>query len=391
MMRIRGKLGDSDRLLDLLIANGRISGIESADVSIRPDLGETNLRIAPGFVDLQVNGYDGVDWNDRKTDPALIAGSVRHLWSTGVVGLCPTVITASSEHITRCLANVTQAAEQFPEVARASIGIHLEGPFISPEDGPRGAHPREHVRPPSWSEFAHWQDTARGGIRIVTLAPEWAGACDFIEHASAAGIVVAIGHTAADSGQIADAVSAGARLSTHLGNGSHAQMDRHKNYVWPQLAEDRLAASFIVDGHHLPPEVVKCMIRCKSPARSILVTDAIAATGLPPGRHLLGDAEVEVSAERRVSLLGTPYLAGSVLEMHDAVGKTVQYAGVTLDEAISMASANPARLLGLEGEYGTIEAGRAANIVLFHWNADEMAIEIVATILGGEVVYRSAA
>jgi N-acetylglucosamine-6-phosphate deacetylase len=312
---------------------------------------------------------------------------VRNLSSTGVTGVCPTLITGSSEQITRCLENITQAVEQFPEVARTSIGIHLEGPFISPEDGPRGAHPREHARPPDWNEFARWQETANGSIRIITLAPEWPGACSFIERAAGEGLLVAIGHTAADSRQIADAVSAGARMSTHLGNGSHAKLDRHKNYVWAQLAEDRLAASFIVDGHHLPPDVVKCMIRCKSPARSILVTDAIAATGLPPGRHLLGDAEVEVSADRRVSLLGTPYLAGSVLEMHDAVAKTVQYAGVTLDEALAMASANPARALGLEAEYGTIETGRVANLALFRWNADESSIEIVATIIGGEVVY----
>jgi len=390
-MRIRGKLGGSDRLLDLLIANGRITAIESADVSIPADLGDADLRLAPGFVDLQVNGFHGVDWNDPKTDPERIAEAVRHIWSTGVAALCPTVITGSSEQITRCLGNVTRATEQFPEVARTSIGIHLEGPFISPEDGPRGAHPREHARPPDWSEFARWQETAQGSIRIITLAPEWPGACKFIEHANKEGLVVAIGHTAADSRQLADAVSAGARLSTHLGNGSHAQLDRHKNYVWAQLAEDRLAASFIVDGHHLPPDVVKCMIRCKSPARSILVTDAIAATGLPPGRHLLGEAEVEVSAERRVSLVGTPYLAGSVLEMHDAVAKTVQYADVTLDEALEMASANPARLLGLDGEYGSIETGRIANLALFRWNAGETAIEIAATILGGEVIWSAAA
>ena len=176
------------------------------------------------------------------------------------------------------------------------------------------------------------------------------------------------GLRAATPAQIADAVRAGAKMSTHLGNGSHAKIDRHPNYIWEQLGNDDLWASFIVDGHHLPPSVIKCFLRSKGIARSILVTDAIAAAGQPAGRYKLGNVEVEVTEAGRVYLPGTPYLAGSALEMHDAIGKTVAYSDATLDESLRMASANPAQLLGLAGKLGTIEAGRRADLVLFEWD-----------------------
>src|SRR5207248_2337185 len=153
-------------------------------------------------------------------------------------------------------------------VAHAVAGIHLEGPYISAEDGPRGAHARRHVRPPDWDEFRRLQDASGGRVRLLTLAPEHDGAVHFIERLTAAGVVVALGHTAASGERIRDAVRAGARLSTHLGNGSHAVLPRHPNYLWEQLADDGLWASVICDGHHLPPSVVRCVVRVKTPART---------------------------------------------------------------------------------------------------------------------------
>ncbi|MEK7830551.1 MAG: amidohydrolase family protein, partial [Acidobacteriota bacterium] len=295
------------------------------------------------------------------------------------------VITESAEHISKCLSNIVRAADESPEFARAFIGVHLEGPFISTEDGPRGAHPRQHVCPPDWDQFRRWQDAAGGQIRLLTLSPEWPESCDFIERAAASGVIVAIGHTAATPMQISDAVKAGAKLSTHLGNGSHAKIDRHPNYIWEQLANDDLWASFIVDGHHLPPSVVKCFLRAKGIARSILVTDAIAAAGCPPGRYKLGNVETEVTETGRVCLPGTPYLAGSALEMHDAIGKTVEFSDATLDEALRMASANPAELFGLS-EQGRVEVGQQADLVLFNWQEESCKMEVVATFVGGKLV-----
>ncbi len=386
-MKIEGKIGADDKSVELYIAGGRFASCPDDALSQAPDLGAEDLRVAPGLIDIQINGYGGVDFNAPDADIERIDAATRRLWRAGVTAFCPTIVTESFDHISKRLSNLVLAAEESPEFARAMIGVHLEGPFISPEDGPRGAHPKRHVRAPDWEEFQRWQDAARGRIRILTLSPEWPGALDFIERAAASGVVVAIGHTAATPARIADAARAGARLSTHLGNGSHAKIDRHPNYIWEQLANDDLWASFIVDGHHLPPSVVKCFLRSKGVARSVLVTDAIAAAGLPAGRYRLGDVEVEVTTARRVNLPGTPYLAGSVLEMNEAVAKTVQYSDATLDDALRMASANPAELLGVADQFGSVEIGRRADLILFRWDEENSTFDVAATIVNGEMVY----
>lgn len=387
-MKLKGRIGASDKDSVLQIKSGRIAEIAAADNS-PCELGDASLRLSAGFVDLQVNGYGGMDFNDAATTTEQVAEITRRLWRTGVTKFCPTIITESAEHITACLTNLVRAAESSPDFQRACAGIHLEGPFISTEDGPRGAHPRQHACPPDWEQFQRWQEAANGRIVILTLSPEWPEACAFIERAAKAGIIVAIGHTAATPQQIADAVRAGAKMSTHLGNGSHAKIDRHVNYIWEQLANDNLCASFIVDGHHLPPSVVKCFLRSKGVQRSILVTDAIAAAGCPPGRYKLGNVEVEVLETGRVCLPGTPYLAGSAVEMHDSIGKAVLYSGVTLDQALQMATANPAEALGKAESFGRIEKGAAADLVLFDWDETAAKLNVIATIVNGEIVYHS--
>src|SRR5215468_3816039 len=388
-MRVKGKIGAGHEPVELYIADGRFAPSPEVVPSQACDLGGEDLGVAPGLIDIQINGYDGVDFNAPDTGAEQIADATRKLWRTGVTAFCPTIITESFDHISKCVSNLVRAADESPEFARAMIGIHVEGPYISPEDGPRGAHPKRHARAPDWNEFQKWRDAARGRLRIVTLSPEWPEAIDFIERAAASGVVVAIGHTAANPAQIAAAARAGAKLSTHLGNGSHAKIDRHPNYIWEQLASDDLWASFIVDGHHLPPSVVKCFLRSKGVARSILVSDAIAAAGKPAGHYRLGNVEVEVTPARRVNLPGTPYLAGSVLEMHEAVAKTVQYSDATLDDALRMASANPAELLGVADQFGSIEIGRRADLTLFRWDEENSTLDVAATIINGETVYRN--
>ena len=367
-MKIRGRLL-SGETVEIGIDAGYISSIDKID-------GVASNYLLPGFIELQLNGYKGIDFNNPATTPEQNREANREVRKTGVTTLCPTVITGSAAHIEGCLANIVRAIELYPEVALAVIGLHVEGPYISPEDGPRGAHPRDDVRPPDWAEFERWQRLSGNRIRILTLSPEWPGANEFISRVAATGVIVAIGHTAASPEQIASAAAAGARMSTHLGNGSHAKIDRHQNYIWAQLSNDSLWASFIVDGHHLPPSVVKCMIRAKTIEQSIIVTDAIAAAGLPPGRHHLGNVEVEVLESRRVNLPGTPYLAGSVIDMNDSVGKAVAYAGITLNDAVRMATANPARLLGLENELGSITVGLRADILIADWDAQSSTLKV---------------
>jgi N-acetylglucosamine-6-phosphate deacetylase len=237
----------------------------------------------------------------------------------------------------------------------AVAGLHMEGPYISPVDGPRGAHPRADCTLASRADFDRRQDAASGRIVLVTLAPEVPGALDLIEHLAGRGVRVAIGHSDATPATIRDAVSAGATLSTHLGNGCAATLPRHPNVLWEQLAADELWASVIVDGHHLPASTVKVIARVKTWARTILVTDAMAAAGCPPGHYRLGHVDVEVGADRRVSLRGTPFLAGSALTMPDAIGNAVGFTGLPLTAVAAMASTVPAEYLGVP-QSGTVTA-----------------------------------
>jgi N-acetylglucosamine-6-phosphate deacetylase len=296
----------------------------------------------PGFLDLQVNGFAGVDFNDPSTTTDQVRQAIAALRGRGVTRFLPTLISAPQAAFARCAKTLLEVD------AKAIAGIHLEGPYISPEDGPRGAHRREDTAPASIDDFERRQDAAGGRIRLVTLAPEVPGALPLIDHLRAAGIRVAIGHTGATPDQVREAVRAGATLSTHLGNGCAQVLPRHPNFLWEQLAADELVASLIVDGHHLPPATGKVMVRAKTAARVVLVTDAMAAAGQPPGEYQLGALKVRLDESGRVAVPGQPNLAGSALTMDRAVGNMVRFAGVPLEEALAMASERPAAYLGVE-------------------------------------------
>jgi N-acetylglucosamine-6-phosphate deacetylase len=303
----------------------------------------------PGLFDLQVNGFAGVDFNSRDVAADAVAHALERMRSTGVTRCLPTLITSSFEDFSasaRVLANVRD-----PAIA----GIHMEGPYISPVDGARGAHPREHVRPASIDDFERRQGACDGRIRLVTLAPEVPGAIELIEHLVNSGVRVAIGHTAADPADIAAAIRAGATMATHLGNGCAQMLPRHPNPIWELLAADEVLISVIVDGHHLPGSTVKAMVRANGADRTILVTDAIAAAGCAPGRFALGGVECELREDGRVGLPGSPYLAGSALTLDRAIANTVRFTGLSIAQAVKMASTIPADYLG-EAPAGTVTA-----------------------------------
>jgi len=348
-----------------------------------PDHSSTNW-LAPGFIDLQVNGFAGVDYNNPRTPPEEIARSIQALFSTGVTRLYPTVITGSPADMIAALVNLARARETV-EGGEAIDGFHVEGPHISVEDGPRGAHPRQWVRPPDYEEFRRWQEAAGGRLRIVTLAPEWPEAPRYIERIAADGVVAAIGHTAATATQIADAVAAGATLSTHLGNGAHQMLRRHPNYIWEQLAEDRLMADFIVDGIHLDASFLKAAIRAKTVERAVLVTDASAPAGAAPGMYRLGEQEVELTPEGRVVLAGTDRLAGSALRMNRGVENLMRLAGVTLGEAVRMATANAARAGKVPARAAGLATGERADFVQFR--LDGARVEVTGTWMSGRRVF----
>ena len=294
----------------------------------------------PGLFDLQVNGFGGVDFNAPSLSADACSEALARMRATGVTRCLPTLITSSFDRFAanaRVLARMTD-----PGIA----GIHMEGPYLAADDGPRGAHPREHVIPASVEDFNRRQEAADGRIVLVTLAPEVPGALPLIEHLVSSGVRVAIGHSAASPGQIADAIAAGAALATHLGNGCAQMLPRHPNPIWELLAADGIVASLIVDGHHLPPSTVKAMVRAKGAGKTILVTDAVAAAGCAPGAYTIGGVDCVLGADGRVSLPGTPYLAGSSLTLDRAIGNMVRFSGLSFDEVIPMASTLPARYLG---------------------------------------------
>lgn len=379
-MKFNGRTLFDNTPTEIVLTDRRVQTIREVDAV------NSEVWIAPALIDIQVNGFAGFDLNVATVTPEDISAMVRALWRVGTGFLCPTVVTGSFEGIGNSLRAILKACEVDSRVAHAVLGIHLEGPYISAEDGPRGAHPLEHVREPDWDEFQRWQDIAEGKITIVTLAPEKKGAIPFIEKLVANGVTVALGHTAAAADDIRAAIDAGARLSTHLGNGAHALIRRHPNYIWEQLGADELWASLIVDGHHLPPPVAKSMIRAKTLDRCLLVSDAVALAGMQPGIYQFAGKSVELTAERCVRLVGTEYLAGSAIELARGIENSVQFAGISLKEAVSLATLQPMRLLDAKKR---VEA--QTNLILFEWDAAHCEINLLATIVADELVYHAEA
>lgn len=366
---------DTGQAVRIEVTQGRIVTVEAIPGQMRSSVAESDecarvagfqdsdLFVAPAFFDLQVNGALGLAFGSPSVTADHVRTVVAECRRHGIASLLPTLITDSEDNLIRALRQLTRALEEDWELQEACPGFHLEGPYISPLDGPRGAHPRCHVRLPSWDEFCRLQEAAQGRIRLVTLAPELDGAIGFIERLFERGVVVALGHTAATGERIRAAVEAGARLSTHLGNGCSAVLPRHENPIWEQAAEDRLWASLISDGHHLPPAVLRCLLRCKTPARTILTCDASLLAGLPPGRYSAWEQELEIIPEGKIVVAGTPYLAGSWVFTDHCVRMAVSLGGVTLAEAVDMAALRPRQLLGLP--FPTLQPGAPADLILF--------------------------
>jgi len=277
---------------------------------------------------------------------------------------------------------IAEGLRNDPLLQKMCFGIHLEGPYISPEDGPRGVHPRAFVRLPRWEELERFQEACQGLIKCVTLAPEVKGAIPFIEKAVAHGIVIGIGHTDAPEELIEEAVEVGARLSSHLGNAPSAISSRYQNLIQKQLAMDPLMVSIIMDGIHLPPNVAKNYIEAKGVNHIILITDSMAGAGASPGRYTLGELEVEVGPDRAARLVGNSRLAGSTLTMDRAITNAIRFAGIDLTSAIQMAAKNAQTLFPKSG--GEILPGQSANLVLFEYQ-DELIVK--STWMDGKKIF----
>ena len=381
---LEGRVTDGSGQVRVSIEDGFVSGLERVEGLSTADW------VSPGWLDIQVNGFEGHDPNAAGAAANATIEMVRALWRHGVTGVCPTICTESEDHIVAALRAIAAACKADPLVAESVVGIHVEGPHIATEDGPRGAHPLRHVRPPNLEEYRRWQDAAGGRIAIVTLSPEYPEAVAYIRGVVADGVLASIGHTAATGDQIRAAVDAGARWSTHLGNGAHAVLPRHPNYIWNQLAEDRLSAGFIFDGHHLPPPVMRTVVRAKGVERTVLVSDAISVAGLAPGDYALPDgAAVTLRPSGRVELTGTPFLAGASAPLTACVANAVRHGGLPLSDAVRTVTTNPSRLLGLHRMAGheSLVVGARANLTVFRQAPDTLDLSVVATVVGGTLVF----
>ena len=391
-MQLFGRRYDTGQPVRLDFDRGKISRVTPL-VSNGNGVGKWPW-IAPGLFDIQINGYGGQEFSSPDLTPEKVAAIVRRYDAFGLTRSCPTLFTHGFEVMRHALRTIAAACESSPEAARRIAGIHVEGPYLSGEEGPRGAHPLEHCRRPDWEEFQRFQEAAAGRIRILTMAVEFDGAVAFIRRVAESGVIVAIGHTAADSEQIRAAVDAGARLSTHLGNGAHPMIRRHPNYIWDQLADDRLLASLIVDGHHLPPAVVKSFVRVKTARRCILISDMSGLSGLPPGHHQANHGDVEILDDGRLVVAGQrQILAGASAPIGTGIANVMRFADVSLAEAVRMAVDHPAGLLGIRP--GGMEQGDPADLVLFdlvepsHGDGPPR-FEVRSTVIDGQVAWGDA-
>ncbi len=362
--RLIGKSFLDGKPLEILISEGKIMSVLSAEAC--PE----NVWIGPGFTDIQVNGYGGLDYNAIQSDVLALGQISRKLLSYGVASHFPTIITNSPEKISALIKQVVQLRKNDLLAKSCISGIHIEGPFISPEDGPRGAHFREFVQAPNWELFQKWIAESKGLIRMITLSPEWEGSASFIEKCVESGILVSIGHTNASHAQILEAVKAGARLSTHLGNGMHGVITRHPNYLWSQLASESLSATIIADGFHLPAEVIQVFNKVKG-EKLMLVSDSVALAGMPAGDYEAAvGGKVTLTPEGKLHLFGNPNtLAGSAMNILQGINFLLKNELTKLSEAWQMASIRPQRLF--DTSFEPIQIGQNADLILAEQALDQ--------------------
>lgn len=387
-MEIVGRWYETGSAVRLRIEGDGVAGVDEVETNTEPE--EELPWIAPGFIDMQINGYRGQEFSSDKLTLERVGEIVDATAPMGVTEFLPTLTTHTLDTLSFGLRLIDEACRQDRAIESRVPGIHLEGPFLSTQDGPRGAHPLANCRRPNWDEFCRLQDAAGGRIRVHTVSPEYEEAFEFIRKVADSGVIVSLGHTAATADQIRRAADAGATMSTHLGNGSHAMLPRHQSYLWAQMAEDRLTAGLIADGHHLPPDLVKSLVRAKEPCRCVLVSDLSGYAGLAPGVYQTELCDLEILPTGKVVVAGQQeVLAGASLPIGVGIANVMNFAGVTLAAAVDMASRRPAGLLGLETVRA--EVGSRADFVMFELPEEpgdgSKRMEIQETIVGGETVW----
>jgi N-acetylglucosamine-6-phosphate deacetylase len=319
--------------------------------------------IAPGLIDNQVNGYRGIDFSREDLTIQGIRKAAGAMLSDGVTTFLPVVVTGNKEGMTKNLRVIAEAiaAEGLQNIIP---GIHLEGPWLSTESGFYGCHPFNYLRKPSIAEFDEFQEAACGKIIELTIAPELDGAMELIKYCSEKGIKVALGHTNASAAIINEAVICGARISTHLGNGCANLIDRHRNPLWPQLANDLLTPSIIADGHHLLPEELTVFSKAKGFDNLILTSDVNFLIGMQPGVYDYMGSKIEMSPDGLVRVPELNCLAGASMPLKRGIEIMMRDTGCSLGQALNMATRNVARVMDLH-DRGSLEPGKKADFFMF--------------------------
>ncbi len=357
---------------DLLVTHGQIAqpGVHTGE---QPILNARGCYVLPGFVDVHIHGGAGHDMMDA--DPAALLALARFLATHGVTSFLATTMTAPHDQTLAAVTAATPLVDQSTGGARI-LGVHLEGPYISPQFP--GAQAASSIRPPNLAEFAEL--TASGSVRMITLAPEVPGADRLIQAAVRQGIVAVLGHTNATYEECQTAITRGVSQATHTFNAMRGLHHRQPGTLGAVLSSDALSAQIIADKVHVHPAGLKILARCKGPEQILLITDAMRAAGLGPGEYEFGGQPVTVQNDECRLADGT--LAGSILTMDKALRNFMAAAGWDLAQSWPMSSQTPARTLGLADTIGTLQPGARGDIVLL-----DQAHEVVATIVGGDVVY----
>jgi N-acetylglucosamine-6-phosphate deacetylase len=380
---IRGFLYQDNSPVMICVEDGKISDI----VRLRdiPD-DFPKVYISPGFIDNQINGYKGISFGSGKVLKADdIKYVVREIWKEGFTTFLPTLTSNGHDVLIRNIRLLAQVMND--SCILGSIpGIHLEGPYISPEEGFRGAHPLEYIRTPDWKEFMEYYIASGQKILQITLAPEITGALDFINKCREKGIVVALGHHNASAELIQAAVDRGAQIVTHLGNGTANTINRHLNPFWPQLADDRLLISMICDGVHLLPEEIMVFYKVKGADKIVITSDVTYFAGLPVGNYTTPEGvKIKLTPEGKIWNPEKNILHGSAISIRKGIGHVMCVTGCSLAEAVKMSSTNVANLYGLH-DRGVIQPGKRADLTLFT-SGERGIIQIEKTYVRGQLVY----
>lgn len=367
------------------IADGKISDIIRID-----KLSDEShaVYIAPGLIDNQVNGYAGVPFvmEGHRLTMEGVRTITEGLWKVGVTTYIPTLRTNDQDVLLKSLAVLAKAKDN-PAFNGSIPGFHLEGPYVSPVDGYRGAHALKSVRKPDWKEFMELYEASGHNILQVTLAPEIEGALDFITRCREKNIVVALGHHNASTAQVTAAVDRGAQTVTHFGNAVANSINRHRNPLWPQLSDDRLMISLICDGFHLLPEEIRVFYKVKGPDRTIITSDVTRYAGMTPGDYLNAQGDtIRLTPEGAAIYVARNSLSGAASPVTKGVGHIMEVTGCSLADAVQMATRNPAKLYGFT-DRGAIKPGMRADLILF--SLDNFRLNIKKTIVAGKVVYES--